>query len=294
MRRTSKKTSGLSRFMDQFNFKPKNALMVGVEREAFLCKRWEETRGNIWSGTPHYVELQRICAEAERALRHLRRKPLTQCLASAFGYELSACQIETRTPPCDISHVEETLRFLDKYLRTNLREINLEPFYSEVASRKISLKVYPDARYERLATALPRNVLRAACRVIGTHVHVGVGDHEEAMRVYNYVAPRWQALAKAGDGSNGRRLKIYREMQPDLEPEPYRGWGDFYEHALRDGFSENPRNNWKLVRISKHGTIEFRMFGATESISKITSWARRCHAMCELALYPTQNQEERV
>lgn len=148
------------------------------------------------------------------------------------------------------------------------------------------LDVYPDptGRYQRITKDMPRKILRAACRVIGTHVHVGMRDHEMALRVYNYAIRHLAELCEMGNGSFGERLAIYKQMAPDYEPKPYASWEEYYNTALEKGFAEDPRKCWTLIRISVHGTIEFRMFGATDSIDRIVSWATRCHQICQEAM----------
>jgi ribosomal protein S18 acetylase RimI-like enzyme len=50
------------------------------------------------------------------------------------------------------------------------------------------------------------------------------------------------------------------------------------------GFDKDPRKCWTLIRISKNGTIEFRMFGATPSLERIVGWAKLCHDLCKEAM----------
>ena len=131
---------------------------------------------------------------------------------------------------------------------------------------------------------MPREILSAACRVIGTHVHVGMPDWETALRVYNKVIPHTAMLCEKGNGSFGERLELYKQMAPNWNPSPYVDWDAYYQAAVRGGFTEDPRKCWTLIRISVHGTIEFRMFGATASIDKVVSWAELCHSLCEEAM----------
>jgi hypothetical protein len=42
----------------------------------------------------------------------------------------------------------------------------------------------------------------------------------------------------------------------------------------------DPRKNWSEIRISAHGTIEFRLFGASASDDENMQWIRECHALC--------------
>jgi gamma-glutamyl:cysteine ligase YbdK (ATP-grasp superfamily) len=144
------------------------------------------------------------------------------------------------------------------------------------------LDVYPDptGRYQKITRDMPREVLTAACRIIGTHVHIGMPDHETALRVYNRLCPYFEHLCEMGNGSFGERLAIYRQMAPKYKPTPYESWEDFYGSACKKGFVEDPRKCWTLIRISVHGTIEFRMFGATDNHERIVRWATKCHELC--------------
>jgi gamma-glutamyl:cysteine ligase YbdK (ATP-grasp superfamily) len=109
-------------------------------------------------------------------------------------------------------------------------------------------------------------------------------DHDSALRVYNSVVRESRNLAVLGDSSSGKRLEIYKQVAPDCEPSRYDGWEGFYATAIEKGFDLDPRKCWSLIRISKHGTIEFRMFGATRSLDLVQSWAEKCHALCAEAL----------
>jgi gamma-glutamyl:cysteine ligase YbdK (ATP-grasp superfamily) len=158
----------------------------------------------------------------------------------------------------------------------------IRPSYIEVGQEDMPLDVYPDpsGRYQELVKTMPRHVLQAACRVIGTHIHIGMPDHTVALKVYNQVIGRCDWLCSRGNGSFGERLDIYRIVAPDCDPRPYQDWGEFYREACIRGFDEDPRKCWTLIRISKHGTIEFRMFGATSSIKRIVGWAKLCRDFC--------------
>jgi gamma-glutamyl:cysteine ligase YbdK (ATP-grasp superfamily) len=158
--------------------------------------------------------------------------------------------------------------------------------YYEVGPLDMPLDVYPDpaGRYAAIAARIPGEVLRAACRVIGTHVHVGMGDHETALEVYNRVRTRWGALALSGDCSWGKRLELYAKMAPQHAPPHYESWEDFYQQLVIEGGAGSPRDCYHMIRLSGHGTIEFRMFGSVASIKKVNEWAQRCYELCEKAL----------
>lgn len=255
---------GINEFRGRFTFDPNMTGRVGVERECFVVR----------NGT--------IVPEAERVLKALEQIDL----AKRFGYELSACQVEGHTGPCSIENLEHEIGIGDIILRRALDNLGLDVSYIEVAPETMPLDVFPDptGRYATITAKMPRHVLLAACRVVGTHVHVGMPDHETALRVYNSVIEHCDELSALGDNSDGKRLSIYREVKKDCEPQPYENWLEFYRHAVDGGYAVDVRSCWSLVRISKFGTIEARMFGATESRPRVSQWARAFHKLCMGAL----------
>src|SRR3989344_557772 len=203
-----------------------------------------------------------------------------------IGYELSNCQLESRTKPVKLERLRfalhKTGRRVDDLLQWSQHRI----LYEEVGPESMPLDIYPDptGRYQKITKNMPRKILLAACRVIGTHVHIGMRDHDMALRVYNHVIRHLAELCEIGNGSFGERLAIYKKMAPDYEPRPYASWEEYHQIALVKGFAKDPRKGWTLIRISVHGTIEFRMFGATDSINRIVGWTTRCHALCQEAM----------
>lgn len=251
----------LEAFQNRFRFRPELAGFVGVEREAFLA----DADGNI---VPRAAQV--LCGLNSRA----------------FGYELSACQVETRVGPKLLARLGEHLTGREAQLSAALQRHGLNARHTEVGPANMPLEVYPDptGRYERMTKDMPPSILLAACRVIGTHVHIGMPDHESALAVYNSVCRHWRDLCDLGNGSFGERLAIYKQMAPNYEPRPFKSWQHYYETACAQGFAEDPRKCWSLIRVSAHGTVEFRMFGATDSIPRIVSWAQRSHELCYEAL----------
>lgn len=267
-------TTTLEAFQALFKFDPARAFYVGIERESFVIREKE------------------IVPFAHEVLTHVRENGWRTGFFSGrkeagdlIGYELSACQIETRTTPCKVGSILTSLKEPDFGLRSAMKEIGLWPLFTEVAPDTIPLDVYPDptGRYQKITANMPREVLLAACQVAGTHVHIGLPDHDVALRVYNVATRHWQRLSRMGDYSHGRRLRIYSKVAKDRTPRPYRDWNAYLEAAQRDGFDQNPRNCWTLIRLSTHGTIEFRMFGTTPRLDRIVRWARECHRICSRA-----------
>ncbi|MBU6232064.1 hypothetical protein KGP36_05445, partial [Patescibacteria group bacterium] len=196
------------------------------------------------------------------------------------------CQVESRVGPSVLAHLAGELRASEGLLREAMDKAGSSPLHAEVGPEDMPLDVYPDpsGRYQEIVKAMPRDVLLAACRVIGTHIHVGMPDHETALKAYNRAVEKCGWLCSKGNGSFGERLDIYRIVAPECDPSPYRDWPEFYRAACAKGFDKDPRKCWTLIRISRHGTIEFRMFGVTSSIERIVGWAKLCYDLCAEAI----------
>ncbi len=267
-------------FLNQFNYNPALAGYVGVERECFIT---DDNRSVVPKAKAVLTALDKgIQLRPWHPHWAMQIGAFVKNRNGAFGYELSACQIETRVGPCELGELPQSLESRQRDLDATLAHFGLSALHTEVGPEDMPLDVYPDptGRYQEIVKALPIEVLRAACRVTATHVHVGMPDHETALRVYNHVIGYYGELCELGNGSFGERLAIYRKMATDYYPQPYASWEAYYESALEKGFAEDPRKCWTLIRISKHGTIEFRMFGATPDRNRIVAWAKRCHAIC--------------
>lgn len=252
----------MENFKNRFNFDPQKSLFIGVERECFLTNK----KGVIVPISPPIL----------KELNDYAR----------FGYELSACQLEERIGPCIIEELEKLLIKNDTFLKKAEKKFGFKRLHVEVGPENIPLDVYPDpsGRYQRITQNMPREILLAACRVTGTHVHIGMPNHETALKVYNSVIKFMALMCEKGNGSFGERLRIYRIMAPQWESPQYENWEDFYKTAVKSRFDSDPRRCWNLIRISAHGTIEFRMFGSTSSFERIISWARFCRDICEKAM----------
>lgn len=249
-------------FLNRFQFKEAGEGLVGIERECFLMNS---------SG-----EISPLAVPVLASLNGDGR----------FGYELSACQLEDRVGPCRIENLRAGIDENEAMIQKSEKSLSFSRSFYEVGPRDMPLDVYPDPkrRYQRIIQGMSKETLLAACRVIGTHVHIGMKDHETALRVYNEIIKHCRELCEMGDSSSGKRLSIYKVTARDNQPRPYESWEGFHSYAMANGFENDPRSCWHLIRISVHGTIEFRMFGATPDIDKIVGWAEYCHRLCQEAL----------
>lgn len=238
----------LADFLARFKFVKAMNGHVGVEREHFLVSS---------SGVP-----------APRSGEFLRliNDP-------RWTYELSACQVESRTKPKrDLSAIKMELLENANNGERVAKKLGLHLVNQEVGNANMPLDVYPDARYLEIVRTIPHERLEAACRVTGTHIHLGVRDMCQAISVYNALIPHLEEFCRMGDHSGGERLRLYKTMATKWQPTVYESAEHLFEIALQDGFAENPRNCWKLIRISIHGTIELRMFGVTDHADEISWW----------------------
>lgn len=254
-------------FMGQFVFDPGKAGLVGVERELLIR---ETATGQILPISPEI--LARIWGEHPH-------------LTTRIKAELSRCQLEETTDPVRFGDVADSLRETSTVVAAALARVGCEPQYSDIGPADMPLDVYPEARYVRIAEQRPREQLSAACRSIGVHVHVGMPDAAKALQAYNFAVRNLHSLRKRADRTDGRRMALYRTMVPEPEPITFNTWHEHYRHAVEHGYAGNTpensvRNNWMLVRISRYGTIEFRLFDGVDDVAEIESIAKECRALC--------------
>lgn len=235
-------------FFAKFAFDRKKQELIGIERERFLIN-----------------DKGKIVPRAEEFLKKIND--------SLWTYELSACQIEDRTVPTrKIVDIRKSLEENDQKAQCVADQLKLNLFFTEVADKDMPLDVYPDPRYLEITKTISRERLEAACRVAATQIHFGVGDIYKAIDLYNSLVGHLDCLCRMGDHSNGERLRLYRIMAQKWQPPFYENPDQFFQTAVKEGFADDPRNCWHLIRISKHGTIELRMLGATENINEILEW----------------------
>lgn len=108
-------------------------------------------------------------------------------------------------------------------------------------------------------------------------------DFETALRVYNSVISSVDDLICLGNLTDGQRHEIYKQMAPNCMPMRYKNLNHMLDYYVENGFDTDPRRCWHFIRISVHGTIEFRMFDNTDSPALIYSWASRCLNLCNKA-----------
>lgn len=245
--------------------------MIGIEREFFI------TEGISRKPIPRSPEF----------LQHVKNKRWT--------YELSACQVEDRTIPCEAFLVlEAELRRGSSLGRTAALTMGCHLEAIEVAPLDMPKDIYPDEpRYEKISSTLDAARLLSALRIAGTHIHYGVRNLEEALRISNVLNAHIEELSKLGDGSRGERIKLYQQVAQYPFAPQYESTDHYYHTAREQGFDANPKNCWHLIRINPQGTVEVRVFGTAfsrskndQDINRIVDWAKRICDLVNLLLSP--------
>ncbi|MFH1315748.1 MAG: glutamate-cysteine ligase family protein [Candidatus Uhrbacteria bacterium] len=238
----------LRKLEKQITYIPEFIGHMGIEREYFLV----DERGLPVPRSPEFLE---------------------RINDSQWGYELSACQVEHRTPPLnDLDQIKKCLSTGQKHGQQVADEMGCRMVAMEVAPVGMDLSIYPhDQRYAEIADSIPRSTLRAANRITGTHFHIGVQHLYEAVELSNQLEQHLDEMIKLGC-HDPERLELYKTMAPNWQPPNYKNHFNFAYTADEQGFTDNLRNCWHLIRISIHGTVEIRCFGVTEDIEEVMSW----------------------
>ncbi len=247
-------------FLRQFLFNGTVDPLIGIERERFLEKNGEFA--------PLSLKLTRYLNDERR-----------------FGPELSAFQLEDRTSPVLLPELGDELERNDDLIRRACRWAGAVSVLNPVAPKNLPLDITDLPRYEGIRGKLSEERLSAACRVAGTHIHCNMPDLVTAVQVHDSVRRHIDDLIALGDTCGGERLHLYRKVAPNASDIPEFGSVlGFYEDALRGGWVEDPRSCYRLIRISVHGTIEFRMFDATNDNGLVLQWAAVCSNLCQEAI----------
>ncbi len=234
-----------TRFLRQFVFKPELAGYIGIERERFLA-----TPDGVF--VPRAKEFLALIGDPQ------------------WTYELSACQVEDKTIPSNnLEEIWKGLTSNDQAGFPAAKKLGVKLITRPVAPPDMALDIYPTPRYQEIAKNISADKLSAACRVTGLHIHVGMPNWAEAIRVYNSLRDNLDFLCRVGDRSGGERLRLYKVMAEGWKPPELKDAGHFFQIAKIQGFDQNPRNCYWLIRISPYGTVELRMFDMIENLFEV-------------------------
>lgn len=180
-----------------------------------------------------------------------------------FSYELSACQLEYKTGPMsNIAKLMARIDDLEKQCEYFEKKLNIERLLLEVGPPDMPLDVYPDERYQSFAKTKTPEQLMSMMRVTACQFHVGMPNYETALRIYDAIIDDIPQLITQGDYSKGQRMALYKQATQHWYPSRMYNLDDHYFQAITAGYEDNINNCHSIIRITRYGTIEFRMFGA--------------------------------
>lgn len=237
---------------------------VGIERERFIV-----SRANNKVVPAIGTLLPKIHMMAEQRGVH-------SCL---FDYELFAGQIEDRTLPFNsLSALKEALMESDALMNEVASQDNLKFDFSEfIDENQISvLQVNPfNQRHKSIWQSLSLERKLAASRVAGVHVHLAATE-ESTVKLLNVCRKETiERLIKIGDHSDGKRMNAYTTMSQTNGIPPT--FSNFQEVMKYIGEHGGEKNVWDLVRYKPSTkTVEFRMFGSTESVDEVIGYVKVC------------------
>ena len=131
-------------------------------------------------------------------------------------------------------------------------------------------EIYPDPRYERVVEDL--QMVARANLIFGLHVHVGIEDREEAIRVMNtmrYFLPHIMALSTnspfwLGDntGFKSYRSKVFERFPRTNLPDEFESYSEFERYVnllIKTNTIDNAKKIWWDIRPHPFfSTIEVR------------------------------------
>ncbi|MBI3337099.1 MAG: hypothetical protein HY005_00545 [Candidatus Staskawiczbacteria bacterium] len=196
-----------------------------------------------------------------------------------FTYELFAGQIEDKTLPCNsLLSLKDALITNDQIMRKVASKHGLGFDFSELVeeNRISSLEVNPfSKRHQNLWYSISPERRLAASVVAAVHVHLAIPE-SHVVKILNICRRKVIGkLTKIGDHSDGKRINAYTIMaKTDGVPPLFSNFKEVLEYINVKG---GEKNVWDLVRFKPSTrTIEFRMFGTTESIEEIIEYAKAC------------------
>ena len=252
-------TGSFAEFKNRPAFDVERTLWVGVE----------------WEGLVYCRRTGKVVPRAAEILNGLDPR--------WFAPELSAAQVEIRTSPCpDRASLADELFFIKHVIDVQASKAGLDIKFQDLGPMDMPLDVTNQERYYEIAKALGEERLRAACRCLGFHVHVGMPDAGTALAVYNAIAPSIRADIKKR--ANDPRLQEYRKVQSAFAPPQLESWHELYHKAVELGFAGNLRNCWWMLRLTEHGTLENRLAGAGLTLNQAIDYAWSFREQCRVAV----------
>jgi carboxylate-amine ligase len=213
--------------------------------------------------------------------------------------ELLRCQIESATEPREhAAELVTELRGLRGRLAAgaNAHDIRLLPTSTAVRTQPDRPIITPDLRYLRMARHLGGLVFTGL--TCGCHVHVGIDDRADALRVSNHLRP-WLPTLLALSGNSpfdGTGLTGYASARyllwarwPTAGPPPYLDSVDQYESIVEGMLDTGAMLDRKMVywdiRPSEHQpTLEIRVCDTAGTAEESALYGVLVRSLVALAL----------
>ncbi len=285
----------MSAFQDRFAFGAANQhFPIGVEEEFLLT--------NL-AGVPVPDSPRLLSTLAE----NLELPPLMQdgaaneeilrAITAQTGIkpELSADQLEINTRPCgSLGELASDLR------RTRANVIHLAESHGlQMTPIGASLlgdptDVFPAARYLSIRSHLAAKQLRDA-NCCGLHIHVGISNPMQGLRVLNELTPHlpfFLALSANSPFTHGisRRFFAYQRVAPNLfPPNGLNTWEEMNAVAAAQGFQNDPRRCWWMIRLNPVGTVELRVCDVQVTIERTVQLAAAFRTRVQAACAETDD-----
>lgn len=285
----------MTAFQDRFAFRAENeSLPIGVEEEFLLTDL---------DGVPIPAAPRLLSALAENLGLPLllsdgvANEEILWTITAQTGIkpELSADQLEINTRPC--GSLGELARDL---LRTRTNVIQLAASHglqmTPIAASLLGdpTDVFPTARYLSIRSTLAAKQLRDA-NCCGLHIHVGISHPMQGLRVLNALAPHlpfFLALSANSpfEGGISRRFFAYQRVAPYLlPPNRLNTWEEMNAVAAAQGFQNDPRRCWWMLRLNPVGTVELRVCDVQVTIERTVQLAAAFRTRVQAACATTDD-----
>ncbi len=258
----------ITRFVEQFQFQPHHAWKIGWERESQLVNPTTN--------------------QAVPAIDSVMDWVMHHCngLSHCFGPEFNVSHFEERlAQPCSSHELEAAIKQIDAMAGEMEQAVGVKRVFWPIAPPDIPTQIVDHPRYLDIAnnwlSEAGRDMVR---RLSSVHILIGMPDLKTAIRVYDRLIDHYDHLVDIGSFSQGQRVHLFEQhVQRTPQLIPCRNLHGLYQRARTEQFERDLGMWWDMIRISKYGAIEFRMFDTTDDIRLMVNWAKLCLIICREA-----------
>jgi len=218
------------------------------------------------------VELERVIVDKDGNPLPIAPQILPDLDSSLHSPELSAWQMECKTPPVLFEKLYDELRQVmreqEAAVRSHGANIRAMPV---VYDGNPPILINPE--YKDVAEMIKRRAgmdgLKAALAVASWQLNIGCLDAVQCIDRYNNLVVAIDELIVMGDCSKGQRLQIYRRASPNCNPIHLESVRALYNLLVSRGLTNDPTRLHTLIQIKPGWVIEVRVFDATDDVQSI-------------------------